>query len=69
VWREKMAKQKSEKEIREVSAWIQANNDYDHEAYIALFNALEQIDDELRVSDVYKFMKLLDEQGFKVSKK
>lgn len=64
-----MAKQKSEKEIREVSAWLRSNNNYDHESYIALFNVLEQIDDELRVSDVFKFMKLLDEQGFKVSKK
>jgi hypothetical protein len=61
-----MANIKSEREIQSLAKWAREQLTCSQQEYVAIFNVLEQIDSNLFVSDVYKFFKLLDEQGFKV---
>jgi len=57
---------KLQQEIRDLHKWMIENNPYSQEAWVAIANTLEALDDNCYVSDVYKFIKLLSEKGFKV---
>ncbi len=59
---------KSKQELRDLHKWILNNNPYDQESFVAVANTLEALDDNCYVSDAYKFIKVLSEQGFKVVK-